>query len=343
MCRTYLTCFLRTGFSCALCLAVAASSSPGARAQGAAGSAAPAPAPGGANGSYGSPADSFADQPGYAARPTDTFAGPPGPDGAPPDSSGGKYYAYWPPGARHYVLVPRGSYPAPPYSSDGSPTYPSPYGPMFPQSGTGYAPPGLTLPLVLVTAISSRSSKDGDPVEASVARNVPLQGCGYVPAGSILSGRVTQTKRAGFMEKGGGLGVTFGELKLPDGRSFPVSGHLLGGLGAVGDGAIPYTDTHGSIGWMNRMENMGVTPTLSQVVAGVGTIPFNYPLGANYLTAFSSPSNFLGLVNLAGGLLRKGHDVIVPSGANFQFQLDTALTIPVQNAGPRTASGYQGN
>ncbi len=90
-----------------------------------------------------------------------------------------------------------------------------------------------------------------------------------------------------------------------------------------------------------RMENIGVTSMLGEAVSAGSGLACGYPMGANFASALTSPSTFLGLAEVAGSALRRGHQVIIPAGQNFQFQLDTALSIPALDSAPQTAAGYR--
>jgi hypothetical protein len=244
---------------------------------------------------------------------------------------------------------PYGSASSGPGSPYGSPT-PDHYPRVVPTTESAYAPPGLVLPLVLMTALSSRGTKAGDHISASLERNVPLQGNGYLPSGTVIQGHVVDSKSAGFMLHEGELGISWDSLKLPDGRQFPVSAHLLGGLGNVGDGNIPYSDVHGGEGWRQRAEQMGVSGAIGNVVEGGAGLGSFVEGGAGMgiwghgnlyaLGGLASGTTVMGLFNLAGGLLRRGHNIIVPSGSQFQIRLDSGLTIPNQPAQGEGGGGF---
>src|SRR5271166_1256326 len=58
-------------------------------------------------------------------------------------------------------------------------------------------PTGTHIPLVLHNAVSTRSAQPGDPVYFETSFPVMLNGKVVVPAGSWVSGEVTETKRPG--------------------------------------------------------------------------------------------------------------------------------------------------
>lgn len=190
-----------------------------------------------------------------------------------------------------------------------------------------YAAPGLVIPLVLITSLSSHGERKGTPVRASVSRGVPLQGNGQIPSGAIVSGHVTEAKRNGFLERGGSLSIIFDQLTLPDGRTFPLNAHLLGGLGDVGYGDLAYSDTHDSLSSRQRLENMGVSAEMGTVGGGAIGLAAAPVYGANFVRGLGSATSIVGAANVLGGMLRRGHNVIVPSGVQFQIQLDAPIRI----------------
>lgn len=220
---------------------------------------------------------------------------------------------------------------------------------MFPTASTGYAPPGLVIPLVLITSLSSHGAKEGDPVRASVAKNIPMQGNAYIPSGSIVSGKVTQAKGNGFLEHSGSLSITFDEITLPDGRKFPLAAHLLGGLGDVGYGNVSYADTHGGLSTHERMENMGITAALGSAgEGGIGLVTAPV-MGANFVRGLGSATSIVGAASVLGSMFRRGRNVVVLSGMQFQIQLDTALKIgppdeppppPSESSTSKSESGF---
>lgn len=195
-----------------------------------------------------------------------------------------------------------------------------------------YAAAGLVIPLVLITSLSSHGERKGTPVRASVSRAVALQGNGQIPSGSIVSGHVTESKGNGFLERGGSLSIIFDQLTLPDGRAFALNAHLLGGLGEVGYGNLAYSDTHDSLSSRQRLENMGVSAEMGTVGGGAIGLAAAPVYGANFVRGLGSATSIVGAANVLGGMLRRGHNIIVPSGVQFQIQLDTPLRIgPVKD------------
>ena len=82
-------------------------------------------------------------------------------------------------------------------------------------------PEGVTLPLVLETAISSATSRSGDLVVARVAEDVRVGEKVVVPAGSEVRGRVTAAVPSGRVKGDARLAFDFDTLVLK-GKEHPI-------------------------------------------------------------------------------------------------------------------------
>ncbi len=67
-------------------------------------------------------------------------------------------------------------------------------------------PGGTHIPLVLHNAISTRSARPGDPVYFETLFPIMIDGHVVIPAGSYMSGEVTEAKRAGRVKGTRGAG-----------------------------------------------------------------------------------------------------------------------------------------
>ena len=82
-------------------------------------------------------------------------------------------------------------------------------------------PAGTRLTLVMGTGVSSRSSHVEQPVQATIARAVVINGTTIVPAGSAVSGYVSQAERSGRVKGRARIGVRFNTLRV-DGTRYRV-------------------------------------------------------------------------------------------------------------------------
>lgn len=136
------------------------------------------------------------------------------------------------------------------------------------RGGVGTANP-LTLqqftviPVVLQNSLSSNNSSRGDQFTAKVKSSGDAAYLG-LPIGTTIEGRVSVAqKRDG--NNPGVLGLTFDRLRLPDGRTFALSGTLIGL-----DNASVETTSEGRI--VAKPDKRDDTLTYVGIGAGLGTI-----------------------------------------------------------------------
>jgi hypothetical protein len=83
-------------------------------------------------------------------------------------------------------------------------------------------PDGTSLALQLETTVSSETSRISDPVEATLAAPVRVDGIDVLPAGSVVQGRVTAAKPAGNVKGRARLAMHFDTVVANDER-YPIS------------------------------------------------------------------------------------------------------------------------
>jgi hypothetical protein len=202
-----------------------------------------------------------------------------------------------------------------------------------------YAPAGLVIPVALSTGISTTVAQAGDPVRAKVTKSIQLQGAS-IPAGSVISGVITTSEAGRHMGHSGHLGVKFNRLITPDGASYPISAHIVGGLEKYHTLGPEGSDTF-------RGDNGG-TKVKAAAVRGLGGLGAGAVLGTAIggiagggrgagRGAWSGAAIGAGLGVADSLLLRKGRDINLKSGSAIQLQLDSPLSI----AASRLAHTYQ--
>ncbi len=192
-----------------------------------------------------------------------------------------------------------------------------------------YAPAGLTMPISLQTSISTQVAKPGDLIQAQIAQTMYL-GDATIPSGSVITGTITDVEAGRRLSRSGELGIKFNRLRTPDGIETPITAHLVGGIGKYTDKGSDTSDTVRGEGWKAKV---GQTAIRGGVGAGagaalgvaVGAIAGRSGAGAG--RGAWSGAAIGGGVGAASMLLRKGRDVIIPSGTQMQLQLDAPATI----------------
>ncbi|MFN8551706.1 MAG: hypothetical protein U0103_09475 [Candidatus Obscuribacterales bacterium] len=192
-----------------------------------------------------------------------------------------------------------------------------------------YAPAGLTMPISLQTSISTQVAKPGDLIQAQISQTMYL-GDATIPQGSILTGTITDAEAGRRLSRSGELSIKFNRLRTPDGIETPITAHLVGGIGKYTDKGSDQSDTVRGEGWKAKV---GQTAIRGGVGAGagaalgtaIGAIAGRSGTGAG--RGAWSGAAIGGGVGAASMLMRKGRDVIIPSGTQMQLQLDAPATI----------------
>lgn len=236
----------------------------------------------------------------------------------------------------------RSSYPAPGgYSAPGA-GYPAPGGygaPGAPMQGrVVYAPAGLVLGATLNTSIATQAAQAGDLIQATISQPVSL-GSGSLPPGTVLIGTVTEAKHGGFLGRAGTLGVKFNRLRTPDGVETPITAHIEGGIGKYDD--KNGNDTFKGETWKTKVGQGairgGVGAGLGAALGtGVGAIAGG-GRGAGR-GAWSGTAIGAGVGVLDSLVLRKGKDVVIPSGSQVQVQLDAPANLSIGGGAPYTGA-----
>jgi hypothetical protein len=83
-------------------------------------------------------------------------------------------------------------------------------------------PAGTTLSVTLTSGLSSKESSTGQGFNGTLANSVSVGGARAIPAGSPVSGAVTDAKSAGKFKGAASLGITLQSITIR-GTSYPIS------------------------------------------------------------------------------------------------------------------------
>ncbi len=201
-------------------------------------------------------------------------------------------------------------------------------------------PVGTHLPLVLHNGVSTRTAKVGDPVYFETLFPVMLNGKVIVPAGSYVSGEITETKRPGRVKGKAEIMLRLETLILPN--AYMVS--FAGSPSGTSTGGNETTDAEGKIiGASDKGSDIGTIAKTTAAGAGIGGIA-----GA----ASGRPGAGLGIgaaaglaTGLAAVLLTRGPEAELPRGTTLDAVLDRPLTFDADKitfTGPGQASTLSG-
>ncbi len=201
-------------------------------------------------------------------------------------------------------------------------------------------PTGTHLPLVLHNAISTRSARPGDPVYFETVFPVMVDGKVVIPAGSYVSGEVTQSKRAGKVKGKAQIAIKLTTMILPN--AYEVN--LAAMPSNVGTGGGETTNNEGTItGDSDKTSDAGTvirtTGAGAGIGAGVGAAGGHVGEGAGIGVAAGAAAG------LAAVLLTRGPDAELPRGTTLDAILDRPIVLDaskVQFTSPGTSTPLSG-
>jgi hypothetical protein len=198
-------------------------------------------------------------------------------------------------------------------------------------------PAGTHIPLVLHNAISTRSARPGDPVYLETLFPIMIDGHVVIPAGSYMSGEITETKRPGRVKGKGELMVKLSTLILPNAYMVNLNATPGGGAGSGGNETM---DSEGKV--IGDSDKLGDAATIARTTiagAGIGGLATRTPAGAGIGAGIGAAAGLMAV------LLTRGPDAVLPRGSTLEAVLDRPLYLEadkVQFTGPGQASTLAG-
>jgi len=169
--------------------------------------------------------------------------------------------------------------------------------------------------------ISSETARIGDQFTTTVVDPIYSSGVEVIPAGSVITGRVTSVTQASRKSKAGTLGVHFVSLRLPTGIARAINGDLTdltaNNVNADNEGGVS-----GRSATKRNVVFIGggaATGALIGAIAGGGK-------GAGIGAGVGAG------LGVAGAFFSKGHEAEVKSGTEFGVILNQTLSLPAANA-----------
>ncbi len=199
---------------------------------------------------------------------------------------------------------------------------------------------GTHIPLVLHNAISTRTTKPGDPVYFETIFPVMVDGHVVIPAGSYVSGEITESKRPGRIKGRGELMMKLTEMILPNGymvnlNAMPNGAGTGGGETVNKEGQIVGdSDKTSDVGTVIRSTEAG-----TGIGAGVGAAAGNIGKGVGIGAGIGA------VAGLGAVLLTRGPDAELPRGSNLEAVIERPIYLEadkVQFTGPGQASALAG-
>ncbi len=201
-------------------------------------------------------------------------------------------------------------------------------------------PAGTHIPLVLHNGISTRSARPGDPVYFETLFPVMINDKVVIPAGSYVSGEITESKRPGRVKGRGELMVRLTTMILPNAyivnlNATPSNASSGGGETVNSEGKIVGDSSKGSdLGTVIRTTEAG-----TGIGAGVGAASGNVGRGAGIGAGVGA------LAGLGAVLLTRGPEAELPRGSTLEAVIDRPILLEadkVQFTSPGQASTLAG-
>jgi hypothetical protein len=177
---------------------------------------------------------------------------------------------------------------------------------------------GTRVPLALINSVSTRQASEGDRVYLRTTFPILSEGRVIIPPGSYVAGTVNHIKRPGRVSGRGELYLRFDSLTLPNG----VTRDFRSRVGAL-DGQAPgdFDRQEGKIS--SEGNKTGDARTVGEAAgagATVGGLATRSAAGVGIGAAAGAAAG------LAGVLLSRGPDVVLPRGTSLEMVLDRPLT-----------------
>lgn len=179
-------------------------------------------------------------------------------------------------------------------------------------------PPGIGFSAVVSTPISSEYLTMGQPVAVTLGSDFYYNNCLIAPAGSTVSGTVTQVTKAKHGTLNGSLRLRFTEITTPYGTRIPISAGIQteDGTGILRAGTK-----------MDTAKEYGKDIAVGSAVGALGGLVASAISGG----AVGKGTAIMTGVGAAGGLAKslydKGVDVVIPSNATINLLIDQPITV----------------
>ena len=198
-------------------------------------------------------------------------------------------------------------------------------------------PSGTHLPLVLHNAVTTRSAKPGDPVYLETLFPIMAEGHVVIPAGSYVSGEVTESKRPGRVKGQGEIMLKLNTLILPNGYMVNLNASPGGSAGTGGNESM---DSEGKVkGDTDKTGDIGTVATGTAAGAAIGGLASRTPAGAGIGAGIGAAAALLAV------LLTRGPEAELPRGTTLEAVLNRPIILDadkVQFTSPGQASTLAG-
>jgi type IV secretion system protein VirB10 len=177
---------------------------------------------------------------------------------------------------------------------------------------------GTRLPVTLKHAISTKTTREGDPVYAETTFPVVDNGHILIPAGTYVQGRIAHIQRAGHLKGRAEVLMHFTTLIYPNGYTVMLPGSVEN---APGIDKTKVKDQEGTIqGDSQTGEKVGTVASS----AGTGAVIGGLTKGGK---GAAIGAGIGGAVGSAIALLSRGNDVKMDAGTTIEMVIERAVPL----------------
>jgi type IV secretion system protein VirB10 len=192
-----------------------------------------------------------------------------------------------------------------------------------PQTPEDYMiPTGTHLPLRLLNSVSTKHSNPGDRIYLQTIYPISAQGRIVIPAGSYVTGSLTEVKRAGRVKGKSELYLRFDSLTLPNGTTRDFRARISG-MDDNGKGSLDPKEEGKVQGESGKGSDAKTVATTTAVGAGIGAAAGSAAGHLGMGAGIGAAAGALG--GLAGVLMTRGPDAVLDKGSTVEMVLDRDL------------------
>jgi hypothetical protein len=151
--------------------------------------------------------------------------------------------------------------------------------------------------------LSSKTAQVGDQFTSTVVTPVYVRGVEVIPAGSIVSGNVTQVTRASRKSQAGSINVAFTSIATPKNNRYAINGSL-----ASSDSADNESGVKGKSSKKRNASFIGRGVVVGGLLGG----------GSGAVRG--------GVIGAARGLIKKGEEAEIKPGTEFNLILNRSVS-----------------
>jgi hypothetical protein len=178
-------------------------------------------------------------------------------------------------------------------------------------------PKGAMMMVRLDQPISSYNSNLGDPITATLENDLYVNDQVAIPAGSIIQGQVSSVSKSGRLGKAGDMDIRFFNARTPDGMIVPLRAHIVT---SDESGLLRGDKTSSTVA---KGAGYALGGTALGTVAGLSAGSLLGSAGAGTLFGLGAGS----LAGISYAVLRKGKDVVLPSGSRLSLVADQTTSV----------------